>query len=143
MAERLRPVLLACFALAALSCGGDERDPADAQIQVLVVPITGVISAPKVALVRRALREARDTGISKVVLEIDTPGGYVDSMREVEGLLAGIREDNVDTVAFVPPNREALSAGAYIALACRQTFMGPVIRWPTSCEITSKFKLKG
>ena len=126
MAERLRPVLLACLALlAALSCGGDERDPAAAQVQVLVVPIEGLISAPTVALVRRALREARSTGISRVVLEIDTLGGYVDSMREVEGLLAGIREENVDTVAYVLPNREAISAGAYIALACRQTFMGP------------------
>ena len=87
MKMRFRPVLLACALLAGFGCGGDSRDQAS-QVQVLVVPIEGMISLPTVALVRRALREARSAGISRVVLNIDTEGGLIESMREVETVLA-------------------------------------------------------
>ena len=125
LAMATRAVLFLCLALlAAPGCSEEAGQDVSAQVEVLVVPIDGEVSVITVALVRRALREARSNGISRVVLEIDTPGGRLDSMLEVGGLLdAALRDNDVYTVGLV--NSQALSAGAYIALACRETFMVP------------------
>ncbi len=125
MAMATRAVLFLCLALlAAPGCSEEAGQDASAPVEVLVVPIEGEISMTTVALVRRAIGEARSSGISRVVLEIDTPGGRLDSMLEVGGLLdAALRDNDVYTVGFVVD--QALSAGAYIALACRETFMAP------------------
>ncbi len=87
----------------------------------LVVPIKGEVQPVMVALVRRCLNEARGQGASRVILEIDTPGGLVTSMDQVVTLLRMLRSERVDTVAWI--TREGLSAGAVIALACKRIFM--------------------
>src|SRR6185503_1705357 len=90
---------------------------------VLVVPIQGVIDVRSVYLVGTALREARANGIRHVVLDLDTPGGPIDSTKELETLLGTLAENDVQVVAFV--RRHAQSAGAYVALACHEIFMAP------------------
>lgn len=95
---------------------GNEFEP-----EALVVPIAGPVGVTTVALIRRAVREADSLGVRWVVLEIDTPGGYVESMREIESAISSLRGGRVSTVSFV--RRHALSAGAYIALASEKTYM--------------------
>lgn len=90
------------------------------QEAILVVPIEGVIDAPTVALVHRALREVERGGYQALILDIDTPGGQIQSMRDIEATLRSLRESHFPTVAFV---RQAFSAGAYIAFSCSRTFM--------------------
>lgn len=123
---RLAPLAIALLAsLLAWSCGGGLRPVEQEQDQkpplVLVIPIEGTISEATVALVHRGLRHADDANMSHVVLRIDSPGGLVQSMREVESLLDRIQDSGVNTVAFVQD--EALSAAAYIALVCNQLYM--------------------
>jgi membrane-bound serine protease (ClpP class) len=103
----------------------DARDPSEAAdgYAAVVVPISGAIGVVTVAMVSRAYREARAHGMTRVVLDIDTPGGAEVSMREVENILASIKREGIRTVAYV--RRHALSAGAYIALACNELFMAP------------------
>jgi membrane-bound serine protease (ClpP class) len=91
--------------------------------QVLVVPIQGTIDVRSVYLVGTALREARANGIRHVVLDLDTPGGPIESTKELETLLGSLSENDVHVVAFV--RHHALSAGAYVALACHEIFMAP------------------
>jgi len=92
-------------------------------IQTVVVPVHGLIGVTTAAMVRRGYAEARAHSAARVVLDIDTPGGLVSEMREVESILAQIRADGMHTAAFV--RKEALSAGAYLALAARDVFMAP------------------
>lgn len=102
---------------------GAGQDPDPIEVQTVVVPVHGPVGVTTAAIVRRGYSEARDRKAARVVLDINTPGGRVTEMREVESVLAQIRADGMHTAAFV--RREALSAGAYLALACRDVFVAP------------------
>src|SRR5690606_39597665 len=68
------------------------------------------------------IRDFHVTGVQTCALPI-SPGGLVTQMREVETILAQVRAQGMHTAAFV--RGSALSAGAYLALACQDTFMAP------------------
>jgi membrane-bound serine protease (ClpP class) len=87
---------------------------------VFRVPVTGVVEMGLAPFIERAIREAEDAGVSAVVLDIDTPGGRVDS---AERIADAISDSSVPVYAFV--NRRAFSAGALIALATRGIYMRP------------------
>jgi membrane-bound serine protease (ClpP class) len=88
--------------------------------QVFRVPVTGVVEMGLAPFIERAIREAEDAGVSVVVLDVDTPGGRVDS---AERIADAISDSSVPVYAFV--NRRAFSAGALIALATRGIYMRP------------------
>ena len=46
---------------------------------VFRVPVTGVVEMGLAPFIERAIREAEDAGVTFIVLDIDTPGGRVDS----------------------------------------------------------------
>ena len=87
---------------------------------VFRVPVTGVVEMGLAPFIERAIREAEDAGVSVVVLDIDTPGGRVDS---AERIADAISDSGVPVYAFV--NRRAFSAGALISLATRGIYMRP------------------
>jgi membrane-bound serine protease (ClpP class) len=116
-------LLVAVAALAAAPAAAQAGTDTAADVQTVVVPVHGTIDVTTAAIVRRGYAEARARSAARVVLDIDTPGGLVTEMREVETVLAQIRAAGMHTAAFV--RRQALSAGAYIALACRDVFVAP------------------
>ena len=85
-----------------------------------VIPIKGVIERGLLYLVRRGVAQAEEAGAGAVVFVMDTPGGALDSTREIVDLLRNI---DVDTYTFV--EREAISAGAIISLATDAIYMSP------------------
>ena len=109
---------------AALLFGGLLGWPSSTHAQdaplVFRVPVTGVVEMGLAPFIERAIREAEDAGVSVVVLDIDTPGGRVDS---AERIADAISDSDVPVYAFV--NRRAFSAGALIALATRGIYMRP------------------
>ena len=109
---------------AAVLFGGLVGWPSNAHAQdapvVFRVPVTGVVEMGLAPFIERALREAENAGASVVVLDIDTPGGRVDS---AERIADAISDSGVPVYAFV--NRRAYSAGALIALATRGIYMRP------------------
>lgn len=86
--------------------------------QVYVVPIEGPIDTPQLYILRRALKEAITKDVDTVVLHIDTPGGRVDVMLDMIEALVDKYEGR--TVAYISP--EAISAGAYISVACNEIY---------------------
>ncbi|MDH5589093.1 MAG: nodulation protein NfeD [Gemmatimonadota bacterium] len=94
--------------------------PARAQTQgpVYVIPVTGVIEMGLAPFVERGLREAGEAGAAAVILDIDTPGGRVDSAERIADAVA---ESPVPVYAYV--NTHAYSAGALISLATRRIYM--------------------
>ena len=123
MPEFLRLVSSWIVALAACMAGlagplTSQRDE-PLEPQVLIVPVHGPVDTMSVALVRRGLREAQSLQVGWIVLDIDTPGGAVVALKEIESLLDGVRGSGVRPIAFV--RQHALSAGAYLALTCAET----------------------
>ncbi|NLC51413.1 MAG: nodulation protein NfeD, partial [Firmicutes bacterium] len=87
---------------------------------VYIVPLKGTIDPGQVNFLERVLLEAENEAAKAVILEIDTPGGMVDSAEKINRLL---RDYSGKVYGFVRGN--ALSAGAYIALSTDAFFMAP------------------
>ncbi|WP_353512204.1 NfeD family protein [Thermus sp. LT1-2-5] len=84
-----------------------------------LIPIQGEIDPALAVFVEEALSRAEREGASGVAFLIDTPGGRVDAaIRMADRIL----QTPLPTLAVV---QNAFSAGALIALACRQMAMLP------------------
>jgi len=95
--------------------------PAQAEAApVYVVPITGTIDLGLAPYLRRVLDEAEAAGAAAVLLEIDTPGGRLDAVLQMQDALL---DTGVPTIAFV--DRTAFSAGALVAIASERIAMSP------------------
>jgi hypothetical protein len=81
--------------------------------KVYIVPLQGQIEHGLASFIARGLREASDAGADVVIIDIDTPGGYVDSALKMRD---AIISSEVRTIAYV--DSRAWSAGALIAIAC-------------------------
>lgn len=114
------PTLFVFFAVLGLPQNA-PKPHAGSDRAVVIVPVQGEIDIVPVALVQRALRVARSERASTVILEIDTPGGRIDKMWQIARPLA--QEKEIETVAFV--DRKAISAGAFVAVACKKIYMAP------------------
>jgi membrane-bound serine protease (ClpP class) len=110
-------VLLFCPALGAglgdATVGAPERT-------VYVLPIRGDIASPMVFLVRRGVKEAMQANAQALVIDLETNGGRFNSTKEIIDILD---EFGGLTVTFV--NRDAYSAGAFIAVATQKIYMAP------------------
>ena len=84
-----------------------------------LVPIEGEIDPALAVLVEQALARAEREGASGVAFLIDTPGGRVDAAIRISDR---ILQTPLPTLAIV---QNAFSAGALIALSCRQIVMLP------------------
>jgi membrane-bound serine protease (ClpP class) len=88
--------------------------------QVYIIPVEGEIEPGWLLFLERSLDEAREAGAAAVILELDTPGGYIDTAIKARKLLESFP---LSTYAYVQPR--ALSAGAYLALSVDAFFMAP------------------
>ncbi len=77
------------------------------------------------AAFRRCADQVRKSGCKILVLEIDSPGGRVDTKEEVIREILRLSDSGVRTIAFV---HDAGSAAALITLACNEIFVMPASR---------------
>ena len=90
---------------------------------VLVIEIEGTIEPLTVDHLARGLDEARQNGSSLVVIRLDTPGGLLESTREIVELML---ESNVPIAVYVAPaGARAASAGTFVAAAANFAVMAP------------------
>lgn len=89
-------------------------------VLVYVIPIEGQISNAQLYILRRGLKEAVANNIDAVVLRINTPGGDVETTLKMMEILKNF---GGETLAFV--DKEAISAGAYIAAATDEIYFHP------------------
>ncbi len=87
---------------------------------VIVIPIQGTIEPGIGHFLQRSLDEAAADGAEVVILDIETPGGRLDTVLQMRDAILG---SPVPVVAFV--NREAFSAGALITIASDEIWMAP------------------
>lgn len=87
---------------------------------VYVIPLDHKIESGLEKFLERGFREAKDQGAALIVLEVNTPGGRVDSADNIGRLIS---DSSIPTVAYIQGN--AASAGSYIALHADKIAMRP------------------
>ena len=85
--------------------------------------IQGVINPVMASYVQSVIREAEEANATAVVLEMDTPGGLMTSMRDITGAILNSR---VPVVVYVSPQgARAASAGVFVTMASHVAAMAP------------------
>ena len=85
---------------------------------VHIVSIRDQIGSGISAYIKSGIERAETANADAIIFDIDTPGGRVDSAADI---IDAIQDTEAPTIAFV--NREAISAGAMISIACNQIVM--------------------
>ena len=68
----------------------------------VVINVDGIINGVKHRYISRSIEEAQGTGADLLVIELDTPGGLVDSTRDIVAVLL---ESPVPVAVYVSPPR--------------------------------------
>lgn len=89
-----------------------------ANAKVYHVPIKDNVEKGLLAFLERAFEEAEEQNAEAIVLEIHTPGGFVDAAQDIGKL---IDQSPLRVIAFI--NSKAHSAGAFIALHADEIYM--------------------
>lgn len=110
-------LLLALVAMGVSSAGAQSAGPSD---EVWLLPIDTEISAATTTFVRTRIERANREQPLAVVLYLDTPGGAVDAMQDIVGII--LHDARVPTIAVV---QNAFSAGALIAMSAERLAMLP------------------
>ena len=120
-----RWVILAWAAVAVAPAAAWHTTPVvrGSEAGVLVIEIDGAIEPLTVDHLARGLDEARQDGSTLVVIRLDTPGGLLDSTREIVELLL---ESEIPIAVYVSPaGARAASAGTFVAAAANFAVMAP------------------
>ncbi len=94
----------------------DERE-------VMIIKLEGAISSGAATNLTRGIKEAKDRGASLVIIQLDTPGGLVVSMKT---MVKTIMNSSVPVVVYVSPKGAgAASAGVLITVSAHIAAMAP------------------
>ncbi len=101
-----------------------SRPSAEAAGQkALVISVVGSINAGTADYIGEAIRKAPSQGAAVVVLEMDTPGGFLQATRSI---VKSILNAEIPVLVFVTPSgARAGSAGVFITLAGHIAAMSP------------------
>ncbi|HSP97684.1 MAG TPA: nodulation protein NfeD [Candidatus Dormibacteraeota bacterium] len=97
--------------------------PAQAAGPVVQLTIDGTINAATVTYVREGLRTAQERGAAALLIELDTPGGLLESTRVIVKDILGAPLPVI--VYIAPSGGGATSAGVFITLAAHVAAMAP------------------
>jgi membrane-bound serine protease (ClpP class) len=90
---------------------------------IVQIDLDDIVHPVSAQYVREGLNHAKEVGARVVILRINTPGGLVDSMRE---MVEGILTSPVPVITWVGPNgARAASAGFFVLLAGDVATMAP------------------
>jgi membrane-bound serine protease (ClpP class) len=99
------------------------------------LPTTGIVDNVMVDNITSALNAAADARAAAVIIELDTPGGSLDSTQQIVTALLSSR---VPTIVWVAPaGGYAASAGTFITLAANLAYMAPGTRIGAASPIDS------
>ena len=118
-ARNLALVLLCVIASAQSQAPTVPSTPA----RIVQIDLSDIVHPVSAAYVKDGLNHAKDIGARAVILRLDTPGGLVDSMRDI---VEAILSSPVPVITWVGPNgARAASAGFFILLAGDVAVMAP------------------
>lgn len=110
-----------------MNCGKLEYTPMQADIQgsTMVLRLRGIveqrneggISIESICSILRSL----DSSVNRVIFDFDTPGGSVDGIQELTGLIRNLKLSGVEFIAVINPL--CCSSGYWIASSCSSIYM--------------------
>jgi membrane-bound serine protease (ClpP class) len=134
-----RLLAAACLiaALSGLALGPSNAARADgAKGPVMVIHFNRAVDEVAVGYVRGALKRAEKQNAEVVVIELDTPGGLISSMRKI---VSDIFASPVPVVVWVgPAGARAASAGTFIAVASSYLAMAPATNIGAAAAVGSQ-----
>jgi len=77
------------------------------------------------SLMAAAVATAVSSKAPAIVIEMNTPGGYLSDMLNIVSSIQQANASGIPTYTYVPPAALAASAGSYIAMATNEILMGP------------------
>jgi membrane-bound serine protease (ClpP class) len=113
-------VVIVLAAILVVPLGRGAEDQVQLRDKVCILPVRDDVAPPLVYLVRRGVKAAMSAGAKVLVLDMETNGGRLDSTKEI---IAILDEFDGETVTYV--NKDAYSAGAFIAVATQKIYMAP------------------
>lgn len=102
-------------------CAQEDAPAEPLYSRAVLIRFEGVITPLSEQFLYRKLDVAENKGADLLIIEIDSPGGSVESTLNIAYRLRDL--EWAHTVAFVP--REALSGAALVALSCEEIVMHP------------------
>lgn len=120
MSRNWRWVVIVLAAILVMPLGRGAEDQVQLRDKVCILPVRDDIAPPLVYLVRRGVKAAMSAGAKVLVLDMETNGGRFDSTKEIIAVLDAF---DGETVTYV--NKDAYSAGAFIAVATQKIYMAP------------------
>lgn len=118
----LSVLAFALLLLFALLASPVQAQPAGSA-HVLVIPMTDTIQPVSAEFLKRGLNRAKDERAAAVLVELNTPGGLLDSTREMVG---AILESPVPVIFYVTPTgARAGSAGFFLMESADIAAMAP------------------
>jgi len=108
------------FMLAVIILSGS---PLRAENKYAVMKLDGAVNPVVSAFLVDSIKKAGDAGASFIVIQMDTPGGLMDSMRDI---IKAILTSPVPVVVYTyPKGAQAASAGGFIMLSSHIAVMAP------------------
>ncbi|MBV6450270.1 MAG: hypothetical protein MHPDNHAH_00993 [Anaerolineales bacterium] len=128
---RISLLVLIALALAVNLASAAQSD----EPLVLVMTADGPIMPPMLEYIKRGVNTAERENAEVLIIQLNTPGGSVETMLEI---ITAIRASNVPVVVYVAPrNALAGSAGAMITMAGHASAMAPETVIGASSPISS------
>ena len=91
--------------------------------EIIIIPVSDAIGPGIADFVLRGISRADDQNAACVIIELDTPGGLADAMREI---VMSIYAAKTPVVVYVSPSgARAASAGVMITMAADIAAMAP------------------
>lgn len=136
--KHLIPTILFLFTFSApLSFvrGQEDTPPKEERNKAVLFILQGQLSETMKFTLQRTIRAAESNGAKILIVEIDTPGGEMELMENLRYMLFNAHQkDGLETIAYI--NNNADSAGALIAMACRQIYMSPLAHIGSATPVT-------
>jgi membrane-bound serine protease (ClpP class) len=111
---------LALFGLRTLA---QESEGAEAAREGVILTLSGPVTPPVAQYLSREIALASDTNKELVIIELDTPGGLMDSMKTI---IKAIFASQTPVATYVyPQGARSASAGLYIMYSAQISAMAP------------------
>ncbi len=113
------------FAIAAamLCLNAFAQNPASNNRSGVILTLNGAVTPPAAQYLEREIKAASDAGKEIIILEIDTPGGLMDSMKTI--IKAILASDTPVATYVSPQGARSASAGLYIMYSAQISAMAP------------------
>ena len=96
---------------------------ASAQKQIYVAQYNGIINPVAAEYIEQVVKKANENHVVALLIELDTPGGLDESMRDIVKEISG---SEVPVIVYVSPTgARAASAGVFITLSSHIAAMAP------------------